>query len=216
MRVGVHMSPTDLDAEIPDHMPEEELRSWAYQRYIKKYLRVVQSVDDNVGRMLDYLDEKGLTENTIIVYTSDQGFFLGDHGWYDKRFMYEESLKMPFVLRYPKEVAPRSTNDDLVLNVDFPALFLDMAGVPVPPEFQGRSFRPLLSGSTPPRQTQCRILTPLAFPSCVLIGAANMLLYLTIVELSYLHMQRITQRLKVGDGRITDRLFSPACTGYHN
>jgi len=150
MRVGVHMDALDLDADIPDHMPEDELRSWAYQRYIKKYLRVVQSVDDNVGRILDYLDEKGLTENTLIIYTSDQGFFLGDHGWYDKRFMYEESLKMPFVLRYPREVTPKSVNDDLVLNVDFPALFLDLAGVPIPSEFQGRSFRPLLQGSTPP------------------------------------------------------------------
>ena len=150
MRVGVHMSATDLKCEIPDDMSEEKLRRWGYQRYIKDYLRVVQSVDDNVGRVLDFLDEQGLTENTIVVYTSDQGFFLGDHGWYDKRFMYEESLKMPFVIRYPKEIAPGSTNDDLVLNVDFPALFLDFAGIPVPAEMQGRSFRPLLQGSTPP------------------------------------------------------------------
>jgi arylsulfatase A-like enzyme len=150
MRVGVHMNSLDLDADVQKDMPEPELRSWAYQRYIKKYLRVVQSVDDNVGRILDYLEEAGLAENTLVIYTSDQGFFLGDHGWYDKRFMYEESLKMPFVLRYPREVKPGSTNDDIVLNVDFPALFLDLAGVPIPQEFQGRSFRPLLQGSTPP------------------------------------------------------------------
>jgi len=150
MRVGVHMDSTDLKCEVPDDMIEEELRRWGYQRYIKDYLRVVQSVDDNVGRMLDYLDEKGLAEDTLVVYTSDQGFFLGDHGWYDKRFMYEESLKMPLILRYPQEVAPGSVNDDIVLNVDFPALFLDLAGVAVPDKFQGRSFRPLIQGSTPP------------------------------------------------------------------
>ena len=107
------------------------------------------SVDDNVGRLLDYLDAHGLTENTIVVYTSDQGFFLGDHGWYDKRFMYEESLRMPFLLRYPREVAPGTTSTGMILNVDFPATFLDYAGVDVPYEFQGTSFRPLLAGRTP-------------------------------------------------------------------
>ena len=150
MRVGVHMDETDMKCEIPDDMNEEDLRRWAYQRYIKDYLRVVQSLDDNLKRMLDYLRENGLEENTLVIYTSDQGFFLGDHGWYDKRFMYEESLKMPLIMRYPKEVAPGSVNDDIVLNVDFPALFLDLAGVPVPTEMQGRSLRPLLQNSTPP------------------------------------------------------------------
>lgn len=125
------------------------MRRWAYQRYIKEYLRVIASVDDNTGRLLDYLDEEALTENTLVIYTSDQGFFLGDHGWYDKRFMYEESLRMPFIVRYPREVAPASVNDDIVLNVDFPALFLDLAGVDVPDAFQGRSFRSLLHGETP-------------------------------------------------------------------
>jgi len=100
--------------------------------------------------MLDYLDQQGLAENTVVIYTSDQGFFLGDHGWYDKRFMYEESLKMPFVIRYPREIAAGSENDDIVLNADFAPLFLDLAGVPVPEDMQGRSFRPLLQGSTPP------------------------------------------------------------------
>jgi arylsulfatase A-like enzyme len=150
MRVGVHMTPTDLKCEIPKEMPEKELREWAYQRYIKDYLRVVASIDDNVGRVLDFLDEEGLTENTLIIYTSDQGFFLGDHGWYDKRFMYEESLRMPFILRYPKEVQPGSVNDDMVLNVDFASLFLDLAGVQIPSDFQGRSFREILKGDTPP------------------------------------------------------------------
>jgi arylsulfatase A-like enzyme len=149
MRVGRHMQETDLKCEIPKELPEKELRSWAYQRYIKDYLRVIASVDDNVGRVLDYLDEEDLTKETMVIYTSDQGFFLGDHGWYDKRFMYEESLRMPFILRYPKEVKPGSTNDDIVLNVDFPALFLDLAGIEIPEAFQGRSFRTNLQGETP-------------------------------------------------------------------
>ncbi len=149
MRVGVHMTETDLKTEIPHHLPEPELRRWAYQRYMKEYLRVVASIDDNVGRLLDALDAEGLTANTLVIYTSDQGFFLGDHGWYDKRFMYEESLRMPLILRYPAMVAPGSANQDLVLNVDFAPLFLDLAGVPVPESFQGRSLLPLLQGQTP-------------------------------------------------------------------
>ncbi|MEZ4619940.1 MAG: sulfatase [Caldilineaceae bacterium] len=149
MRVGVHMKPMDLKSTINYDLPEHELRKWAYQRYIKDYLRVIASIDDNVSRVLDYLDEAGLTENTIVIYTSDQGFFLGDHGWYDKRFMYEESLRMPFIVRYPKEIAPGSTNDDMILNVDFAPLFLDLAGVEIPEDMQGRSFRPLLNGETP-------------------------------------------------------------------
>ncbi len=150
MRVGVHMTHNDLKCEIPNELPEMELRRWAYQRYIKDYLRVVASIDDNVGRVLDYLQAEGLEEDTLVIYTSDQGFFLGDHGWYDKRFMYEESLRMPFILRYPREVKPGSINDDMVVNVDFAALFLDLAGLPAPAGFQGRSFRPNLRGDTPP------------------------------------------------------------------
>ena len=150
MRVGFNMNERDLKCSINRTLSERALRKWAYQRYIKDYLRVVASIDDNVGRVLDWLDAAGLTDNTVVIYTSDQGFFLGDHGWYDKRFMYEESLRMPFVLRYPKEVTPGSVNDDIVLNLDFAPLFLDLAGVPIPENFQGRSFRPLLRGSTPP------------------------------------------------------------------
>lgn len=149
MRVGPHMTHTDLKSEIPDEMPEPELRRWAYQRYIKDYLRVIASVDDNVGRLLDYLDDSGLADDTLVIYTSDQGFFLGDHGWFDKRFMYEESLRMPFILRYPAEIPAGSTNRDMILNVDFAPLFLDLAGVSVPADMQGRSFRPLLQGKTP-------------------------------------------------------------------
>jgi arylsulfatase A-like enzyme len=149
MRVGPHMDWLDLKSEVPTELPEDELRKWAYQRYIKDYLRVVASIDDNVGRVLDFLDQEGLSEDTLVIYTSDQGFFLGDHGWYDKRFMYEESLRMPFILRHPREVQPGSVNDDIVLNVDFAPLFLDLAGVPIPQHFQGRTFRSLLQGEAP-------------------------------------------------------------------
>ncbi len=149
MRVGMHMTQSDIQAEINLRLPESEVRAWTYQRYIKAYLRVVASIDDNVGRMLDYLDAEGLTENTVVIYTSDQGFFLGDHGWFDKRFMYEESLRMPFLLRYPREVAPGSVNRDMVSNVDFAPLFTDLSGAQTPAAFQGRSLRPLLHGQTP-------------------------------------------------------------------
>ena len=150
MRIGVHSNESDLKCELPVDMPEAELRSWAYQRYIKDYLRVVASIDDNVGRVLDYLDEESLTEDTLVIYTSDQGFFLGDHGWYDKRFMYEESLRMPFIVRYPREVAAGSVSDELSLNLDFAPLFLDLAGIDIPESFQGHSLRPILRGEGPP------------------------------------------------------------------
>ncbi|MEN6404358.1 MAG: sulfatase/phosphatase domain-containing protein, partial [Armatimonadia bacterium] len=105
--------------------------------------------DESVGTLLDYLDETGLTDNTIVIYTSDQGFFLGDHGWYDKRFMYEESLRMPFVVRYPREIAPGSVNRDIAINNDFAPTFLDCAGVSTPEHMDGRSIRPLWQGQTP-------------------------------------------------------------------
>lgn len=125
---------------------KEEWKKWKYQRYIKDYLRCISSVDDSVGRVLEYMDQEGLTENTIVVYTSDQGFFLGDHGWYDKRFMYEESLRMPLVIRYPKEIKAGSKNKDIVLNLDFPETFLDYAGITPTNQMQGKSFRHLLRG----------------------------------------------------------------------
>ena len=149
MRVDRDLTLTDLKQPVPPGLTPEQEKSWKYQRYIKDYLRCVASVDDNVGRLLDYLDAEGLADDTIVIYTSDQGFFLGDHGWYDKRFMYEESLRMPFIVRYPPEVAPGSVNRDIILNVDFAPTFLDYAGVDVPQEFQGASFRPLLRGETP-------------------------------------------------------------------
>jgi arylsulfatase A-like enzyme len=140
-----------VDSEGNTHTfaSQEELKKWKYQRYIKDYLRCIASVDDNVGRVLDYLDEEGLADDTIVVYTSDQGFFLGDHGWYDKRFMYEESLRMPFVLRYPRGVKAGSENKDIVLNVDFAQTFLDYVGIDADASMQGESFKPLLEGATP-------------------------------------------------------------------
>src|SRR2546430_2099889 len=137
------------DLDIPADLHGDALRKWAYQYYMKDYLRCIASVDDNVGRVLDYLDAEGLSKNTIVIYTSDQGFFLGDHGYFDKRFMYEESLRMPFVARYPGVIKPGSVNKDLTLNLDFAETFLDYAGAKIPGDMQGRSFRPLLEGHTP-------------------------------------------------------------------
>jgi arylsulfatase A-like enzyme len=127
----------------------DDLVRWKYQRYLKDYLRTIASVDDNLGRLLDYLDRSGLAEHTAVIYSSDQGFFLGDHGWYDKRWMYEESLRMPLIVRWPRVVEPGSENSDLIQNLDFAETFLEMAGVEVPPEMQGRSLLPLLGGETP-------------------------------------------------------------------
>jgi len=149
MRIESDLTARDLKQPVPEGLTSAQEKRWKYQRYIKDYLRVIASVDDNVGRVLDYLDGEGLTEDTVVIYTSDQGFFLGDHGWFDKRFMYEESLRMPFVIRYPREISPGSVSRDMILNVDFAPTFLDYAGIPVPETFQGRSFRSLLGGRTP-------------------------------------------------------------------
>jgi len=124
-----------------------ELLEWKYQRYMEDYLGTILSVDESVGRMLDYLDENGLAENTIVIYTSDQGFYLGEHGWFDKRFMYEESLSMPIVMRYPKEVKTEQISDNIVLNIDFAPTFLDYAGVQIPSNYQGHSLRALARGN---------------------------------------------------------------------
>lgn len=121
-----------------------ELDLFKYQRYIKRYLRTIAGIDDNVGRLLDYLDANGLSEDTIVIYTSDQGFFLGEHGWFDKRFMYEESLQMPFVIRYPRAIKAGTISKRIASNVDFAPTFLDYAGLPMPSYMQGVSLRPLL------------------------------------------------------------------------
>jgi len=110
------------------------------------YLRTIQSVDDGVGQVLDYLKENGLEENTIVVYTSDQGFYLGEHGWFDKRFMYEESFRTPILMKYPKEIKPGTVIDELVQNIDFAPTFLDYAGVKIDNTIQGESLRKLVNG----------------------------------------------------------------------
>jgi arylsulfatase A-like enzyme len=126
-----------------------DLVRWKYQRYIKDYLRCIASVDDNIGRLLRYLDEEGLAGNTVVIYSSDQGFYLGEHGWFDKRWMYKESFKTPLIVRWPGVTLPGSENTYLVANVDYPETFLDIAGVVVPADMQGRSLAPLLKGEMP-------------------------------------------------------------------
>ena len=167
--VGEPMAPGQTDRKVPepenvhdlvliDQLTGEpfrfetksELAAFKYQRYIKRYLRTVASIDENVGRLLDWLEKAGLAETTMVIYTSDQGFFLGEHGWFDKRFMYEESLQMPFLVRYPKAIAPGSLSDDIATNVDFAPTFLDYADAPVPSYMQGHSLRPVFEGETGP------------------------------------------------------------------
>ena len=126
-----------------------DLVRWKYQRYMKDYLRCIAAVDDNVGRVLRYLDESGLAENTVVVYSSDQGFYLGEHGWFDKRWMYEESLRTPLLVRWPGVTTPGSKNKDIVSNLDFAETFLAIAGLESPSDMQGRSFVPLLRGHRP-------------------------------------------------------------------
>lgn len=125
------------------------LVSWRYQRYMHDYLGCVKAVDDNVGRLLKYLDETGLATNTIVVYASDQGFYMGEHGWFDKRWIFEESLRTPCLIRWPGVVKAGSKNKDIVSNLDFAETFLQAAGQPVPAEMQGRSLVPVLAGKTP-------------------------------------------------------------------
>jgi arylsulfatase A-like enzyme len=173
MTIASHLTPRDLKLVPPGNLTPEQLATWnaayeprnkafreanltgdalvrwKYQRYIKDYLRCVAAVDDAVGRMLDYLDKAGLADNTVVIYSSDQGFYLGEHGWFDKRFMYEESLRMPLLVRWPGKIKPGSVNRDLVSNLDFAETFLDVAGAPIPSDMQGRSLVPVLEGKTP-------------------------------------------------------------------
>ncbi len=127
----------------------DEVTRWKYQRYLKDYLRCVRAVDENVGRMLDYLEKSGLAKNTLVIYSSDQGFYLGEHGWYDKRWMFEESLAMPFLVRWPGIVKPGTKNYTLIQNIDYAPTFLEAAGVKVPDTVQGKSLVPVLKGETP-------------------------------------------------------------------
>lgn len=138
----------ELYRNLPN-MTHEEIVRWKYQRYIKDYLRTIAGIDANLGRLLAYLDEAGLSENTVIIYASDQGFYLGEHGWYDKRWMYEQSLRTPFMVRWPGVVKPGSTCDALVSILDFAPTILDIAQVPIPEDMQGRSMLPILRGEVP-------------------------------------------------------------------
>lgn len=124
-----------------------ELAQWKFTRYMRDYMKVLKSLDDNVGRLLDYLDESGLAENTLVVYTSDQGFYMGEHGWFDKRFMYEESFRTPLVMRLPG--GARGDIAEMVQNIDYAPTFLELAGVAVPDDIQGVSLLPLLRGEHP-------------------------------------------------------------------
>ena len=125
-----------------------KLVQWKYQRYIQDYLETVKAVDESVGRLLKYLDDNGLAENTIVIYSSDQGFYLGEHGWFDKRWMFEESFKMPFVIRWPGKIKPGSRPKALIQNIDYAPTFLDFAGLKAPPEVQGKSLLPVLLDSS--------------------------------------------------------------------
>ncbi|MHC4445114.1 MAG: sulfatase family protein [Planctomycetota bacterium] len=173
MTISEHMNDRDLKFNPPRNLTPEQMKlwkaayepknkvfrkakltgddlvRWKYQRYIKDYLRCIASVDDSVGRLLDYLDETGLADNTVVIYSSDQGFYLGDHGWFDKRFMYEESLRMPLMVRWPGVTKAGSVDEHLVQNLDFAETFLDLAGVKVPADMQGVSVVPLLLGRRP-------------------------------------------------------------------
>jgi len=126
----------------------DSLVLWKYKRYMEDYLASIKSVDDNVGRLLDFLEESGLDKNTLVVYTSDQGFYLGEHGWFDKRFMYEESFRTPLLVRWPGKIIPASVNKKLVQNLDFAETFLEVAGVEIPGDMQGHSLLPLFEGNT--------------------------------------------------------------------
>ena len=136
-------APADLNAAAAS----EALSEWKYRQYMRDYLRVITSIDRNVGRVLDYLEANGLLENTLVVYTSDQGFYMGEHGWFDKRFMYEESFRTPLLMRLPG--GHKGDVDEMVQNIDYAPTFLQLAGVPVPDDMQGVSLLPLLQGQHP-------------------------------------------------------------------
>ena len=132
-----------------NEMDSVTARKAVYQKLVKDFMRSGAAIDDNIGKILDYLEKNDLAENTVVIYTADQGYFLGEHGFFDKRLIYEESLRMPFVIRYPKEIGAGKRLDDIILNIDFAALMADYAGVEVPDSMQGKSFRNNLKGETP-------------------------------------------------------------------
>jgi len=144
-----HFAPLNrafIEAYKAGGMSENDVVRWKYQRYMKNYLATVKAVDESVGRMLQYLEDHDLVENTIVIYSSDQGFFLGEHGWYDKRWMFEESFKMPFLIRWPGKVKPGSRPMEMIQNIDYAPTFMEAAGLKAPAEVQGRSIVPVLEG----------------------------------------------------------------------
>jgi arylsulfatase A-like enzyme len=153
MRIADHLTQEDLKQPVPQGLSHDEEALWKYQRYMEDYLACVASVDDNVGRLTSWLSDRGELDDTIVVYSSDQGFFLGDHGWFDKRFMYEESIRMPFLLSYPRAVPAGRAVDRIVTNVDIAPTLLEAAEVEVPSRMQGRSF---WSELTQPEAAQAR------------------------------------------------------------
>ncbi|MGF1583848.1 MAG: sulfatase [Bacteroidales bacterium] len=140
--------PRQFSFDFLKNTPEgRELASFMFHRYLRDYLKTIKSIDDGVGEVLNYLEENGLLENTVVIYTSDQGFYLGEHGWFDKRFMYEQSLSTPLLMRYPKEIEPGTEINEMVLNLDLAPTFLDYAGLDKPEDMQGESFRQLTTGN---------------------------------------------------------------------
>lgn len=149
-RKTYHDAYAPIIEEFKEKNPQgKDLAEWKFQRYMRDYAKVVKSLDDNIGRVLDYLEEKGLLDNTLVVYTSDQGFYMGEHGWFDKRFMYEESMRTPLVMRLPKGLKARGDISQMVQNIDYAPTFLELAGAPVPDDIQGVSLLPLLKGENP-------------------------------------------------------------------
>jgi arylsulfatase A-like enzyme len=149
MHIDQDLNRSDLKMDPPSGLSGAALKKWKFTRYMQDYLACVQSVDDNIGRFLDYLEKAGLAENTIVIYTSDQGFFLGEHNFYDKRFMYEESLRTPFIVRWPQRIKAGTVSKAMILNLDFAPTFLAAAGAQIPADMQGRSLLPLFTGKTP-------------------------------------------------------------------
>lgn len=138
-----------IDDFYKQNLQGKELANWKFQRYMRDYMKTVKSLDDNVGRVLDYLQEHDLLDNTLVVYTSDQGFYMGEHGWFDKRFMYEESMRTPLIMRLPKDFRRKGDITEMVQNIDYAPTFLELAGVEVPADIQGLSMLPLLKGEKP-------------------------------------------------------------------
>ena len=139
-----------IQREINDkNLKGKELAVWKYQRYIKDYLKTAKAMDDNIGRLMEYLKNNDLLENTLIVYTSDQGFYMGEHGWFDKRFMYEESFSTPMIVRMPRRFQARGKVDEFVQNIDHAPTFLEIAGVKIQADIQGESYLPILKGKHP-------------------------------------------------------------------